>query len=570
MKRVLCGLLAIMPPLILGLIIWRYGVNIPFGDQWDALGKLFLAAAEDRVTWSQLMEQHNETRILFPNLLFLALAKLTNWNTKAEMLATFVLACLVSLSIYCLSRITLKSYWGHPICFLLANLLIFHPIQYENWLWGFQVINFVPIAAITISLAFIFASVPWSIKLLASSIVSIIATFSFSNGVLCWIIIFPALVSKSIQDKVNKTWVIFVWLAIATTSMTFYLYNYHRLPVTITTDEILARPALVVEYYLALLGAPLFPHSVSNSQIAGGAILFTFVGFCLYFWQQRRNIWLINWFLPWLSIGFYVLLSAGFITIGRIGLGIGTSLSSRYITCTSYLLIALIYLFGISLSCVRRKVVLKTIIFLLTGLFLITYRDNFNTGIKLAAHSHYARVYGKACLLTADLIEDEECISLHLYPLPDNLVVPVQKLKDIYEVGLLSPTIVSQIDWQDKDRQQIDEKSRYGKLERFSTDEDGTYAASGWIFALPSKPSLDAVILAYQLPNRPRTPFAIASLNVEDKDRWGLLLNPRHVKLNWQESLPAEELPPPRSQITAWAFDTNNGKAYPLQGAASL
>ena len=74
---------------------------------------------------------------------------------------------------------------------------------------------------------------------------------------------------------------VFVWLAIATTSMTLHFYNYHRLPGTIATDEILSRPALVVEYYLTLLGAPLFPQSVSHSQIVGGAILVTFI--CLAF-----------------------------------------------------------------------------------------------------------------------------------------------------------------------------------------------------------------------------------------------------------------------------------------------
>ena len=568
MKRVLSGLLAIVSPLILGLIIWRYGVNIPYWDQWDVPGRLFLAAAEDKITLSQLMQQHNETRILFPNLLFLALAKLTNWNIRAEMLATFVLACLVSLSIYCLSRITLKSNWGHSVCFLFANLLIFHPIQQENWLWGFQVINFVPIAAITISLSFIFSSVPWSIKLLASSIVSIIATFSFSNGFLCWIIIFPAIVSKSIQDKVNKIRVVFIWLAIATLSMTFHLYNYHRIPRMIGSGEILS-PASIVKYYLTLLGAPLFPHSVSSSQIIGGGILVAFAGFCLYAWQQRKNIQLLNRFLPWLSIGFYVLLSVGLITFGRIGLGISTSLSSRYITSTSYLLIALIYLFGISVSHSRKNIALRTIAFLLTGLFLVTYIDNFNLGIKLAARSHYTRIYGKACLLTVDLIGDEECISQHIYPLPDNVATPVQKLKDFYTIGLLSPKIVDRINWQNEG-QLIDEKTKYGKLKRFAAAEDGTFIASGWVFALSSQPSLDAVILAYQLPNRPRTAFAIANLNVENEDRWGLLLNSRHVKLDWQESLTAKELPPPQSQITAWAFDTNDGKAYSLQGAARL
>ena len=171
-------------------------------------------------------------------------------------------------------------------------------------------------------------------------------------------------------------------------------------------------------------------------------------------------------------------------------------------------------------------------------------------------------------MLTIDIIGDEECISHHIYPLPPDSAEPAQKLKDIYEIGLLSPKIVTQIDWQNEP-QKNRSSSQYGKLESFSQTEDGNYVASGWVYALPSKPSLDAVILAYQVSNSSRTAFAIANLAIENKDRWELLLDPRHVKLNWQKSL-AVTVPRDRSQIVAWAFDTNNGKAYPLQGVADL
>ena len=154
-KQEILVFLAIISPLILGILIWRYSVNVPFWDQWDTPGQLIVEASQSQLTVEQWMRQHNESRTLFPNLIFLTLANLTNWNTRSEMLVTFLLACLVSVNIYCLSKITIHNSWQHLICFVLANLLIFSPIQQENWLWGFQGITFVSIAAITTSFVII-------------------------------------------------------------------------------------------------------------------------------------------------------------------------------------------------------------------------------------------------------------------------------------------------------------------------------------------------------------------------------------------------------------------------------
>ena len=91
-KQIITSLLVIIPPLILGWLVWRCGVNVPFWDQWETPGQLLLEADRGKLTWNQWMRQHNESRTLFPNLLFLTVANLTNWNTRYEMLITILLA----------------------------------------------------------------------------------------------------------------------------------------------------------------------------------------------------------------------------------------------------------------------------------------------------------------------------------------------------------------------------------------------------------------------------------------------------------------------------------------------
>ena len=554
MKRILFCLSIIIPPLILGFLVWRFGVNIPFADQWETPGRLVIEASQDKLTWQQLIRQHNESKTLFPNLLFLSLAKLTGWNTRYEMLITFLLACLVSFNIYRLGKITIDSDWQRWICFSWANLLIFSPTQSENWLWGFQGITFISIVAITTSLVVIFSDAAWITKIGVSSALSAIATFSFANGILCWIIIFPSLWFKSIRDKVRKTWVIFGWLIACSTTVSIYLYDYQRPSDLPSVTQIFTRPVSAFSYYTALLGSPLFPKDLLASQITGAVLAAIFIFFC-YFSAKRIEV--TNKFIPWLSIGFYALLSAGLTTAGRMSLGIETALSSRYITFATYLTISLIYLFTLAIN-LRQNHWLKITAGLLAIVFSITYKNNFVAGIDTMARSYYQRVYGKTCLLAIATIKDRECIARQIHPDPNKILPRVKKLD---RLGLLQPPLIENIDWH---KEEGLENSYLGEC-TVSRDENGSYTASGWTFASDFNHWADAIILAYRLPNRARTAIAIAELHVQSQDIFNLLIAPANTKLTWKVSVPAGEISSGSVLISAWAFDTNKAIAYRLK-----
>ncbi|HVF41411.1 MAG TPA: hypothetical protein VM936_00275, partial [Pyrinomonadaceae bacterium] len=67
----------------------------------------------------------------------------------------------------------------------------------------------------------------------------------------------------------------------------------------------------------------------------------------------------------------------------------------------------------------------------------------------------------------------------------------------------------------------------------------------------------DAVVLAYGTGENDQTVFALAEVGTD-----GLRDDP-----HWQRTFPAEALPAsPRLEITAWAFDAEEGKAYMLCG----
>ncbi|BAZ46783.1 hypothetical protein NIES4102_38230 [Chondrocystis sp. NIES-4102] len=563
-KQLLLILLAIVSPIILGILIWRYSVNVPFWDQWDTPGKFFLEAAQDNITWEQLMTQHNESRTLFPKLIFWILANLTNWNTKYEMLITFLLACLVSYNIYYLSKATFGNQTKHYLSFILSNLLIFSPIQYETWFWGFQGVTFVSIAAITTSLVVIFSQSSWSTKLITSAVLSAIATFSFANGVICWIIIFPALFLKSIQDRFPKKWVIYFWLLTISMTLSVYLYDYHRPSDLPSVTQIFTRPILAISYYSALLGSPLFPQNLLASQITGFIVILLFIIFSFYILVINKNIEIVERACPWLLIGLYVVFSAVLTTMGRMSIGIEYSLSSRYITFTTYLIVALIYLSGIILTQIPNQIWLKIIIAFLSISLLITYISSFQLGVKISTNFYYQRVYGKTCLLTIDLINDRECLATKIYPYANKLV---QQARKVNQIGWLQPGLLKQIDWQTPIQQN---QPKYGELANFTANTDGSYLASGWTLPSSSQSSFDTVILAYQTTDQVPYPLAIAELKIDDKDIFKLLINPQQTKLTWETSFSSQTIPSQATSITAWVFNTNNAKAYQIEGVAKL
>src|SRR5690349_3177465 len=60
-------------------LILRYGVDLPFYDQWVAEAPLFAKIWRHRASVADFWAQHNEHRMVFPKIVFVALAWATHW-----------------------------------------------------------------------------------------------------------------------------------------------------------------------------------------------------------------------------------------------------------------------------------------------------------------------------------------------------------------------------------------------------------------------------------------------------------------------------------------------------------
>jgi hypothetical protein len=65
------------------LLIIINGVKVPFRDEWVLLG-----LTRENATFDTFWAPNNEHRLLFPNLVFSILIKLTSWNCVSLMIAS--------------------------------------------------------------------------------------------------------------------------------------------------------------------------------------------------------------------------------------------------------------------------------------------------------------------------------------------------------------------------------------------------------------------------------------------------------------------------------------------------
>ncbi|MGL6284392.1 MAG: hypothetical protein ACRC2J_18455, partial [Microcoleaceae cyanobacterium] len=87
------AILGFLPAFFMAFSILKYSVNFPFSDQWP-LAVMFEKIYANNLTISDLFAQFHESRKFFPRLIFIGLARLTNWDVRYEMLFIFFLTCL--------------------------------------------------------------------------------------------------------------------------------------------------------------------------------------------------------------------------------------------------------------------------------------------------------------------------------------------------------------------------------------------------------------------------------------------------------------------------------------------
>ncbi len=564
--------IAFLPACFTGLLIIKYGVDIPHADEWET-ALLFEKFAQGTLSFRDLFAQQNEYRQIFPHLIFLTLGWLTKWNVRYETLISFLLACLTSFNIYRLGKQTAAAAAGRSgrlWTYIIINLLIFSPVQYSNWLYGQQLIYFIPIACVTTCLLAAYSdSLCMGTKFLICASLSTVSTFSSANGILCWVVVAPVFLWSSSWDELSrKRWWALGWAIGIALNVTLYFHDYHKPAQHPELSDALYHPSQAGIYFLSLLGRPLTLSRVVMAATAGAILVTLFAWSCLHFLRFLRDTSDARRMIGWLMVGAYSILTAVMVTVGRLGFGVETSLTSRYTTFTLYLAVSLVHLVPLVLDAAARRkdsfgnrFPLARMGSLLAVILIIAHVPIYLLGIRQMSSSGVALLQSKACVLFVNVVRDE-CLTKKVNPDYEALK---RRINSANRLGFLRPGVVNSARVQDFAGTGAQDSDHFGSFQSLININHDEYVASGWAVLRHRGEPADAVLLAYESADGALV-FALAELEIERDFVSAMLRRGIYADASWRKTFSIRDLPVGAVELTAWAFDTYTGKAYRLDG----
>ncbi len=568
LKQFLILSLALSPAGFLAMLIFKYSVDLPQWDEWSYV-PFFEKLSRGSLTFGDLFAQVNEYRQFFPNLVMVVVGWLTRWDPRYEMLVTFLVACFISFTIYRLSERTIGGdRTSRLLLFLVANLIIFSPAHYENWLQGQQLVYFIPIACVTTCLLVAYSGWNAPARFGLCACLAVVSTFSSANGIVCWVVVLPALILAESSRRLRaRLWVVLGWIVGLVASAALYLHDYHKPWWSPKPLMALSHPTVALDYFLAFVGGPL---ALSNVKVAVamGLIITSAYGLsCYYLGKRRADLPLVRRMLVWLMIGGYSFLTGVMTTFGRLGLGIAQSQNTRYIGFSAFLLVALVFLLRIINQDLanrsesgRQSIWLRWVTVGLAGIFLALQPFIFAFSIDRMRKMRMLLLEAKASVLFINL-KPEPVLIRTLYPDVKSLTEQANVLDGL---GFLRPRLIRTLKVQDFAAASQSTPADYGSWNRLDSSEDGKrYRASGWA-SLPHRGEVaDAVILSYRTAGGEALMFEMTRPREKLAEVW---YRKRDQSGTWQVWFSADQLPAQPVTLTAWAFDANSGKAFRLDG----
>jgi hypothetical protein len=571
-------ILALIPVFSMGTLIMINGINFPYWDQWEVV-TIFESFYKGEISFQTLISQQNESRPFFPRLVFISLAQVTHWDVRYEMIFTLLIACVISFNIYRLNRLTFTENQGKGLLlFFISNLLVFAPIQYDNWIWGIQLIVFLPITCITTCIVVSYSRLNSTAKFLVCAFLCTVSTFSYANGIIAWILVFPILsisYSWKWSNLFKQKVLLFGWIVCFILNAIIYFYDYQKPPLHPSFLDAVKHPFKTLHYFLVFIGSPFrFGTSQGDLFLATivGAILillFIFLNIYLVFFTDSSFIYKT---LGWQVIGGYTVISAIITTLGRVGFGIEQALTSRYTTFSLYISVSLIYLTAIALNAFKRKNYLikqkrwvDRLLYSFFAIFILLYFITSVLAVQHMSDIRQERLKAKACLLLMDFVQ-EECIKTKIYPVPEELKRRATVLNNL---GFLKPSLVKSSRVEDM-AGVVQSNSENGWFDSLTKVNNNVYTASGWAILPNRGEPADAVILTSEKNSGKSVVFTVVDPIIKREDVAKALKKDTYIKSGWQKTFSKEEIPADSINLNAWAFDANTGRAFKLNGTHSL
>jgi hypothetical protein len=242
--------------------------------------------------------------------------------------------------------------WALAACSLVA----FSASQYENFLWGWQLGLLLGLLA-SLGAILLLANGPfeWG-KFVGAVMLGIVATYSFANGVLVWVIGLgllcvippknsPVATRATLSLSANRV-AIGIWSFAAVACMALYLWDYQKPAHHPQLTSIFGRPIVFISYVLKYIGSTCAQYGeggVLPDRI--WALVLGIAGLAVMGWAGWKIARKSDSYLalaPYFAMCAYSLGTAVMAAIARGGFGPGQALCSRYCSMTGPLWFSII------------------------------------------------------------------------------------------------------------------------------------------------------------------------------------------------------------------------------------
>lgn len=574
-------LVSALAPALLALRIQKKNwINIPIWDEWDTPGQALLHYAQGTLSWADLFAQHNESRKVVPRLIHLAVASVAGWDVRHGMAMTFLCACGASAcALFFLRRRAALPLFPVLIPWLLMNLFLFAPSQYENFLSGFVFEIFLPFLCLFGCCAVNLSRFPLPLKSLGNSLFAVISTYTFAHGMLLWAFAFP-IPNREEQSRGARFFLLWyaVYIVLGGVAIACYFVGYQR-PEIFPPPATLAQSGQVLEFIVVWLGAVVRSPLV-NARFTGalaGLLIIAAVGGTFVVLRKNKELW--QAYYPWVLLLVFSLSSGATTAVGRVNIGVESAFNTlfygfsgmRYNATAVFAYVAVIGLvFSLYEDRIRSQPRWRNRF--LTGLTVcytllaVAWIEMLSEELTRVRQFQANRRRARTAVIWSNALPENPEIFL-AYPYPEGFPPRVEEMR---AAGVLKLPKVS-----DSLRQAIaavppDGHLETGKLEVAQRRADGRFWFAGWARSPLKQAAADYVVLGWEgldLSFHPFTVIPTGGVRPEAAKSYG----PLSRKAGFEQEIELPKLPPARGVIIkAWAIDWDAQQGFPMEGAIRM
>jgi hypothetical protein len=224
-QSLICALVvgAALPPIYLFVMIQYSAVTVPFADHLET-AKTIVKYFDGNLTFRDLVGLHNQARPLFPRLIFIGNAALTQWDIKSEFVYIY-LTIYGTLAALLVALWRISGEWSKIATLttaLLISILACSPVGFNNHFFSLMLIETLSYFC-AIGALLVVALNPLSRAAnLSAAVLAWIAAFSISQGLL----VYPAILvmHQLMAGRLKPTrWSVF-WLVNLVACYVTYFY----------------------------------------------------------------------------------------------------------------------------------------------------------------------------------------------------------------------------------------------------------------------------------------------------------------------------------------------------------